>query len=539
MKVANAIVKHLEKENITTVFGYPGGAVTALYEALRTSQIKHVLVRNEQSAVHYASGYAREASAVGVCIATSGPGATNLITGIATAYMDSIPIVVITGQVHSKLIGTDAFQEADITGATEPFTKHSYLLRHGEDISQVLAEAFHIASSGRPGPVLIDIPSDVLQEKIVYDPNYPIDIKGYKPTTIGHKGQIKRSINKLKNAKRPLIFAGGGVISSDAKIELQRFAETNRLPVVCSLMGLGAFDHGSDLYCGLVGSHGHSEANELFKSADVILIVGARMSNRAMHKLDALNSDVEIIHIDVDPAEISKNLLATIPVVGDAKNILEVFNSKTLNLDTTEWLKTIRHQRNHSLVSVDDHLGCVSPKRFMKQLSDQMTDSAILVADVGQNQFWSTRNYEVIKDRQVMTSGGLGTMGYSLPAALGAKISSREKQVVCTIGDGGIQMCLGELAVLSEEQLGIKLIVFKNSRLGMVRELQDNLYGKNNAFGVHLNFEVDFIQLGKAYGIKGYRIESDEEICDIVREILKDDEPCIVECIVNPEYGTL
>lgn len=537
MKVANAIVKHLEKENITTVFGYPGGAVTALYEELRKSEIKHVLVRNEQSAVHYASGYAREASAVGVCIATSGPGATNLITGIATAYMDSIPIVIITGQVHSKLIGTDAFQEADITGATQPFTKHSYLLRHGEDISKVLAEAFHIASSGRPGPVLIDIPSDVLHEKVTYNPNYTVDIKGYKPTTVGHKGQIKRSLNKLKNAKHPLIFAGGGVISSGAKEELKMFAETNRLPVVCSLMGLGAFDHNSDLYCGLVGSHGHSTANELFKTADVILIVGARMSNRAMHKLDSLNPDVEIIHIDVDPAEISKNLSATIPVVGDAKNILEVFNSKTLNLDTSEWLKAIQTPDN--LVEIDDNLGCVSPKRFVKQLSKELSDSSILIADVGQNQFWSTRNYDVIKDRKVMTSGGLGTMGYSLPAALGAKLSSPEKQVVCTIGDGGIQMCLGELAVLSEQNLGIKLIVFKNSRLGMVRELQDNIYGKNKSFGVHLDFEVDFIQLGKAYGIKGYRIESDEEIPSMIEEILKDDEPCIVECIVSPEYGTL
>ncbi|MCH4888361.1 biosynthetic-type acetolactate synthase large subunit [Acidaminobacter sp. JC074] len=539
MKVANAIVKHLEKEKITTVFGYPGGAVIALYDELRKSDIKHVLVRNEQSAVHYASGYARESSSVGVCIATSGPGATNLITGIATAYMDSIPIVIITGQVHSDLIGTDAFQEADITGATQPFTKHSYLLRRGEDISKVLNEAFHIASSGRPGPVLIDIPSDVFSEKVTYEPDYAIDIQGYKPTTVGHKGQIKRSLNKLKNAERPLIFAGGGVVSSDAKEELRTFAESNRLPVVCSLMGLGAFDHASELYCGLVGSHGNLLANDLFLSADVILIFGARMSNRAMHKLDELNSDVVIIHVDVDPAEISKNLSATIPVVGDAKNILDAFNAKGLQLDTSEWLKSIEKRRFDNLIDTDDNMGLVSPKRFMKHLSDQLSDSSVVVADVGQNQFWTTRNIEVIKDRKFMTSGGLGTMGYSLPASLGAKLSCPEKQVICTIGDGGIQMCLGELAVLSEQKLGVKLIIFKNSRLGMVRELQDNIYGKNRAFGVHLDFEVDFVQLGKAYGIKGYRIESDDEIENVVEALLKDDEPCIVECMVSPEYATL
>jgi acetolactate synthase-1/2/3 large subunit len=539
MKVAQAIIKHLEKENVTTVFGYPGGAVLTLYDELRKSNIDHILVRNEQSAVHYASGFARNSSTVGVCIATSGPGATNLITGIATSYMDSIPIVIITGQVHSKLIGTDAFQEADITGATQPFTKHSYLIKKGDDVQKILTEAFHIASTGRPGPVLIDIPSDVFNEKIKYKEFSNIDIKGYKPTTIGHKGQIKRSLTKLKQSQKPLIFAGGGVLTAGASKELKTFAEKNDIPVVNSLMGLGSFDHDSPLYCGLVGSHGHTLANKLFSNADVLMVVGARMSNRAMHKLDTLNPEVEIIHIDIDPAEISKNLDATIPVVGDAKLILQEFNNKIIDINTTQWLYDIAKYKNYEKSPVDDNLGHVSPKRFVKELSSTLSNSSVLVADVGQNQFWSTRNYDITNDRKFMTSGGLGTMGYSLPAAIGAKLADKSKQVISTIGDGGFQMCLGELAVIAEHKLGVKIVIFKNSRLGMVRELQDDTYGQDRTFGVHLNYDVDFVQLAKAYGIEGIRVNSDDEIKGTISKILSDDKPYLVECIVSPEYNTL
>ncbi|MBI9015141.1 MAG: biosynthetic-type acetolactate synthase large subunit [Clostridiales bacterium] len=539
MKVANAIIKHLEKEQIKTVFGYPGGAVLALYEELRKSAIHHVLVRNEQSAVHYASGFARKSSTVGVCIATSGPGATNLITGIATAYMDSIPIVIITGQVTSSLIGTDAFQEADITGATQPFTKHSYLVRDANDIGRILNEAFHIASTGRPGPVLIDIPSDVMNEQIKLELKHKIDITGYKPTIKGHKGQIKRSLTKLKSATKPLIFAGGGVLSSNAKEELKEFATKNKIPVVNSLMGLGSFDHSSPLYCGLVGSHGHVLANKLFTSADVIVVIGARMSNRAMHNLGTLNPEVEIIHIDIDPAEISKNVAATIPVVGDAKTILKEFNSKECHIKTTQWLYDINKHKSFQKETEDDNLGCVSPKRFMKALSKQLSDSSTLVADVGQNQFWATRNYDITKNRSFMTSGGLGTMGYSLPAAIGAKLANKDQQVISTIGDGGFQMCLQELAVVSEQSLGLKIIIFKNNRLGMVREMQTNVLGANKTFGVHLDYEVDFVQLGKAYGIDGIRLDKEEDIDKTIQTILSDDKPYIVECIVSSEYNTL
>lgn len=539
MKVAQAIIKHLEKENVTTVFGYPGGAVLTLYDELRKSNIKHVLVRNEQSSVHYASGFARESSTVGVCIATSGPGATNLITGIATSYMDSIPVVIITGQVHSRLIGTDAFQEADITGATHPFTKHNFLVKKGDDIQRILTEAFHIATTGRPGPVLIDIPSDVFSETIKYVETSEINIKGYKPTTVGHKGQIKKSVSKLKQSHKPLIFAGGGVLAAGATEELKIFAQTNGIPVVNSLMGLGSFDHDSPLYCGLVGSHGHTFANELFATADVLMVVGARMSDRAMNKLETLNPDVEIIHIDIDPAEISKNLNATIPVVGDAKLILGEFNSKDMKLDTKQWLNDIDKKKNNLFATSDDNLGFVSPKRFVKELSKSLSDSSILVADVGQNQFWSTRNYTINGNRKFMTSGGLGTMGYSLPAAIGAQLSDTSKEVICTIGDGGFQMCLGELAVIAEQDLAVKIVIFKNSRLGMVRELQDNILGQDRTFGVHLDYDVDFVQLAKAYGIEGIRVHSDDEIEKTISTILSDNKPYLVECVVSPEYSTL
>ena len=539
MNVAQAIIKHLEKENVTTVFGYPGGAVLTLYDELRKSNINHILVRNEQSSVHYASGYARQSSEVGVCIATSGPGATNLITGIATAYMDSIPVVILTGQVHSDLIGTDAFQEADITGATHPFTKHSYLLKKADDIHRVLYEAFHIAKTGRPGPVLIDIPSDVFSETIKYIDSYEIDIKGYKPTTKGHKGQIKRSVARLKDSKKPLIFAGGGVLAANASEELRIFAEKNQIPVVNSLMGIGSFDHDSSLYCGLVGSHGHPYANKLFSNADVIMAIGARMSNRAMHRLENLNPDIEIIHIDVDPAEISKNLEATIPVVGDAKLILSEFNKFDINMDTSQWLREIDKYKNSDFASPDDSLGLVSPKNFVKKLSSALSDSSVLVADVGQNQFWSTRNYKISGSRKFMTSGGLGTMGYSLPAAVGAKLADPSKQVISTIGDGGFQMCLGELGVIADHNIGVKIIIFKNSRLGMVRELQDNTYGDDRNFGVTLDFDVDFVQLAKAYNIEGIRVSTDDEVDEAISRILSDDKPYIVECLVSPKYSTL
>jgi acetolactate synthase-1/2/3 large subunit len=453
--------------------------------------------------------------------------------------MDSIPIVIITGQVHSDLIGTDAFQEADITGATQPFTKHSYLVKKGDDIQKIFTEAFHIASTGRPGPVLIDIPSDVFKEKTKYVASSLIDIKGYKPTSVGHKGQIKRSISKLKQAHKPLILAGGGVLTANATEELRVFAESNNIPVVNSLMGLGSFDHDSPLYCGLVGSHGEMLANKLLSCADVLMVIGARMSNRSMHKIENLNPDIEVIHIDIDPAEIGKNIEATVPVVGDAKLILKEFNSKVIGINTTQWMLDITKHKTFNSFPVDNNLGHVSPKQFVQALSKSLSDSSILVADVGQNQFWSTRNYHINGKRKFMTSGGLGTMGYSLPAAIGAKLVDPSKQVISTIGDGGFQMCLGELAVIAEHRLGIKIIVFKNSRLGMVRELQDNTYGPEKAFGVHLNYDLDFIQLAKAYGIEGIRVDSDDDIKATISKILSDDKPYLIECVVSPEYNTL
>ena len=539
MKVASAIVKCLEHEKITTVFGYPGGAVLPLYEEIRKSEIEHVLVRNEQSAVHYASGYARKAGTVGVCIATSGPGATNLITGIATAYMDSIPVVIITGQVNSTLIGTDAFQEADIIGASEPFTKHSYLVKDTDNIEAVFKQAFYIAASGRPGPVLIDIPKDIQEKKIKF--KYPKDVKivGYNPTVQGHKGQIKRMITRIRRAERPLIFAGGGVLSANASELLSEFVNKTKIPVVNSLMGLGCFSHESPYYVGLIGSHGECYANEIFTKSDLVIVIGARMSNRAMHKFEALNPEMDIIHIDIDPAEIGKNLWATIPVVGDARNILTELVGSTIEIDTSGWLSEIYKLKESYVPAVDDNLGDVSPKYFMKNVSERLRANSVLVADVGQNQFWAAKNYPIIESRSFMTSGGLGTMGYSLPAAIGAKFADKNAQVICTIGDGGIQMCLGELAVIGEHRLDIKLVVFKNNRLGMVKELQDNVYGSSKNFGVEFGVEVDFGQIAEAYGIKGFRVENENEVVEAVEAVLSEPGPCLIECIVNPNYGTL
>ncbi|KDR96465.1 acetolactate synthase, large subunit [Peptoclostridium litorale DSM 5388] len=537
---AKAIIRCLEEEGVKTVFGYPGGAVLPLYDELRKSEIQHVLVRNEQSAPHYASGYARSSEKVGVCIATSGPGATNLITGIATAYMDSIPIVIITGQVSRSLIGTDAFQEADITGATEPFTKHNYLVRSAEDIPRVMKEAFYIAQTGRPGPVLVDVPVDVQKEMLKFAYPEGVDIPGYKPTYEGHRGQIKRAISKLKNAKRPVIYAGGGVISSQASEELTAFAQESKIPVVNSLMGIGSFPHDSKYYAGILGSHGYEYSNKVMSRADVVMLVGVRLSDRATKRLEDINPDMELIHIDIDPAEIGKNMETTIPVVGDAKNILSCMLEKNIQIDTEEWIEEIKEMKGKCVYGQQKcEVEKLSPKHVMNVVSKEADDSCTVVADVGQNQIWAARNYSIKGKRKYFTSGGLGTMGYSLPASAGIKMADRERQVVCVVGDAGIQMCLGELGTLSEYSLGVKVILFNNSRLGMVRELQDNAYGLDKNHGVEFGHKVDFVAIAKAYGIEAKRVETNEEFEKVFADTIGSDNPFLIECIVDPGFATI
>ncbi|MGV8904971.1 MAG: biosynthetic-type acetolactate synthase large subunit [Acetobacterium sp.] len=536
------ILKCLERENVEVVFGYPGGAVLPLYEAFRTSPIKHILVRNEQAGPHYASGYARESGRVGVCLATSGPGATNLVTGIATAYLDSIPMVAITGQVDRALIGTDAFQEADITGATAPFTKHSYLVNDAADIPRIIKEAFYIASTGRPGPVLIDIPRDVQLENVKTPLTWDkVDILGYNPTYTGHSGQIKRAIKKIKEAKHPVIYAGGGIILGHAEKELLAFAEKNNIPVITSLMGIGGFPEDHRLYCGIVGSHGFEYSNTVMNAADLIINIGARMSNRATSNLTSFEDHIEFVHIDIDPAEIGKNMEVNIPIVGDAKTILNCFLEKDMIADHSQWLSDIEIMKIEHPLVYDADPPCselINPKELFRSLSDMTSDNATLVADVGLNQIWSALYYRIIKDRKFFTSGGLGTMGYSIPAAGGACFATLDnpKEIYVVCGDGSFQMGMGELGVIAEHQLNVNIILITNNKLGMVRQLQYDIYGKGHYSGTDLNFEIDFMKLAEAYGIKGFKVDNNADFEKVMPEAIKHQGPTLIQCQVHPNF---
>lgn len=536
MLVSDAIIKCLEKENVDTVFGYPGGAILPVYESLRKSDIKHILVRQEQSAGHNASGYARVSGKVGVCIVTSGPGATNLITSIATAYMDSVPMIIITGQVNSNLIGKDVFQEADIVGSTAPFVKHNYLIKKAEDVPRIFKNAFHIASTGRPGPVLIDIPIDIQKSNIKFEYPTEVNIRSYKPVYEGHIGQIKRAIRKIKNSKRPIICAGGGVALANAKEELKSFSEKANLPVVHTLMGIGAITNDSKNYFGMVGSHGHNYANTIVNKSDLIIVVGARIADRST--IDKSGKKADIIHIDIDTAEIGKNLSAEVPVVGDAKIILNDLIDRLGEVDFKDWMLEVEEIKKN-YVEKEDITNHINPRKAIKYISDICDESTIMTGDVGQNQIWCARNFDIVGDRKFITSGGLGTMGYSLPAAIGAKFGAKDKTVISVMGDAGIQMLLAELGVIKEYDLDIKVIVFNNSRLGMVRELQDNIYGLGNTHAVEFKHSPDFVKIAEGFGLKGIRVSSNEEFENVFKECLNSKEACLVECIVDADFSTI
>jgi len=536
MKAAEAVIRCLLEENIKTIFGYPGASVIPLYEALRTSDIHHILVRQEQAAAHSASGYARATRTTGVCIGTSGPGATNLITGIATAYMDSIPLVIITGQVKSTLIGRDVFQEVDITGATEPFTKHSYLVKEAKQIPRIMKEAFHIAATGRPGPVLIDIPLDIQNEDIDFHYPQKVDIRGYKPTYKGHIGQIKRILKKLETSHKPLICVGGGIISAGAVEELKSFAEKSKIPVVYTLMGVGALATDNPYYFGMVGSHGHYCANKAVAGADLLVVIGARIGDRATHGCQVFAKNADVIHIDIDPAEIDKNLGVLIPVVGDAKNILEQLLEGVKPLRTDEWIEELCTWKENEQASESPNQEAVDPKYAMQLLGRMARDDVIVTADVGQNQIWAVRNFPMKSNRKFFTSGGLGTMGYSLPAAIGAKIGAPDRPVIAVMGDGGFQMSLFELATINQCHVNIIILLFNNERLGMVGEIQDNVYGYS--FGVDMDGNPDFIKLAEAYGLKGRRVASNDELEDAFNEALNLQQTVLLECMVDLQEST-
>ena len=544
MKVAKAVVECLKREAVEVVYGYPGAAVIEIYEELRKVNFNHVLVRHEQAAAHCASGYARASGKPGVCIVTSGPGATNIITGIATAYMDSIPMVIITGQVNTTLIGKDAFQEADITGSTNSFIKHNYLVNDEKDIPRIFKEAFYIANTGRPGPVLIDIPMDLQDKDIDFEYPSEVNIRGYKPKAIGHKLQIKRILERIALSKKPIICAGGGVSLADAIPEFREFVRKSNIPVVHSLMGKDCLPSNDPNYVGLIGMHGFSQANKALSNSDTVILIGTRLGDRSIAGQNLLDN-TEIIHIDIDPAEIGKNFNALLPVVGDAKDILKQLNEDIQPINTSAWLKEIHSFKKDAVKDAvkDDAIEVVSKDKFVnakesiRLLSGMLEEDAVIITDVGQNQIWTVRNFEIRGNMRFLSVGGLGTMGYALPAAIGAKIGVPEKQVVMFVGDGGFQMSLSELGTLRQTGVNIIIVLLNNSSLGMVRELQDTKY--KELYGVELDGNPDFALLASAYGIKGRRVEKQEDVQAAFDEAIKSKNSFLLELVVDPEEGTL
>ncbi|MDE6740287.1 MAG: biosynthetic-type acetolactate synthase large subunit [Lachnospiraceae bacterium] len=530
---ADAMVKCLEEEGVKYVFGYPGVAICPFYNSILDSKINTILIRTEQNAAHAASGLARVTGQVGVCAVTSGPGATNVITGIATAFADSIPLVCITGQVNSELLGSDVFQEADITGAVESFVKYSYLVRDADEIPRIFKEAFYIANSGRKGPVLIDVPIDV-QNAVVSKFKYPeeVNMRTYKPTVKGHAVQIKKVVKELSRAKRPIICAGGGVLLSDAEKELREFAQKHRVPVVSTMMGIGVMPTKHPMYYGMVGNNGHPYANRAMNESDLLIMVGARVADRAVSQPDLITENKILVHIDVDPAEIGKNVGPTIPLVGDAKHIIADFLEEDFTCEHEEWIRVLSGYRNTMGRVRKPNPEYVDPAEFIRMLSEAMDDDAVYVADVGQNQIWSCNNH-IVKEGRFLTTGGMGTMGYSIPAAMGAKLADREKQVVAVCGDGSFQMSMMELATMRQFDVPVKIIVLKNNYLGMVREYQHYTY-KDNYSVVDLSGSPDLEKLSSAYDMKFMRLHTMERAQETIGEFLSKDESVLLECLIDP-----
>lgn len=536
MTVARAMVECLKLENIKNVFGYPGAAICPFYDELLASDIRHILVRHEVNGGHSASGYARISGRAGVCIATSGPGATNLITAIATAYMDSIPLVVITGQVNSDQIGRDVFQEADITGSAEPFVKHSFLVKNPEEICEVMKKAFYLAETGRQGPVLIDVPMDVQKMECTF--NYPdrIYIRSYNPNTEGNKLQIKRVSEAVQKAKKPLICAGGGIFAAKAMEELKYFCEHCDIPVINTMMGLSNIDMSHRLYFGMLGMHGVKEANYAVANCDLFILLGARVGDRAVTAIKQL-SNVSVIHIDIDPAEIGKNLPATTPIVGDLKVVLKQLSDVTPKLSHEEWIKELTDVKNRERAVPASEKDFVNPKAFIQKLNERLDAKSVVVADVGQNQIWTANNIFLTEGR-FLTSGGMGTMGYSLPAAIGAKLASPESQVLAVCGDGSFQMQMMELATAVQHGINVKVIVMVNNYLGMVRELQEIHYG-NRLIGVDITGSPSFDKIAEAYGITAENVTDIEDAGKAIDNMLASDKPYLLQVFVKDTEKTI
>ena len=537
---AQILIKSLKDENVDTIFGYPGGAVIDIYDELDKEDIKHVLVRHEQGAVHAADGYSRASNKVGVCLVTSGPGATNTVTGIASAYMDSIPIVVITGQVPSNLIGNDAFQEVDIVGITRPCTKHNYLVKHAEDLAKTIKEAFYIASSGRPGPVLIDIPKDVSNAVVNYKAPEKVKMRSYNPTYNPNMKQLKRVVKLIQNAKKPVIFTGGGVILSGASKELTELAIKTQTPVTGSLMGLGGFPGTDPLWLGMLGMHGTYRANMSIGECDLLIAAGVRFDDRVTGKIDSFAPQAKIVHIDIDPTSIYKNVSVAVPVVGDCKitlktlnNLLEEKDFKDVKSKRQKWLDKIQQWQETSPLAYAQK-DIIKPQFVIEKLFELTKGNAIITTEVGQNQMWSAQYYHFNKPNHFITSGGLGCMGFGLPAAIGAQAACPDQTVVDIAGDGSIQMNIQELATAMQFGLPVKVVILNNGYLGMVRQWQELFYEKRYAC-TNMEYAPDFVKLAEAYGAMGLRATKPEEVEEVLLKGLSSNTTVVMDFVVERE----
>jgi len=530
------LLRCLLLEGVDTVFGYPGGAVLYIYDAMYDNpHFKHLLTRHEQGAIHAADGYARSTGKTGVCIATSGPGATNLVTGIATAYMDSVPLVVITGNVALPAIGTDAFQEADITGITLPITKHSYFVRDVRDLPRIIKEAFHIASTGRKGPVLIDIPKDVSAQKTTFYYPETVNLRGYNPTVMPNRLQVEKMLKAIEQSERPMILAGGGVVYADAGRELVEFAEKARIPVTTTLLGLSGFPNGHPLWTGMPGMHGTYASNMALQNCDLLIAIGARFDDRVTMKLDGFLPKVKtIVHIDVDPAEIGKNVPVDIPCVGDVKNVLQLALPKVKPARSDDWIRRLDAWKAERPLRYKDSDTELKPQWVIEMISETTQGEAIITTDVGQHQMWVAQFYKFKHPRSLITSGGLGTMGFGFPSAIGAQVAHPGKLVISINGDGGMQMCAQELAVCAIHNIPVKIVVINNRVLGMVRQWQEIIYDHRYSH-IDLAGSPDFVKLAEAYGVKGLRATNKEEARRAWQEALDHPGPVLIDFVVARE----
>lgn len=534
MTGAQILCESLIREGVEIVFGFPGGSVLPLYDTLpQYPQIRHILVRHEQGAAHAADGYARATGKVGVCFATSGPGATNLVTGIANAQLDSVPIVAVTGQVARPFIGKDAFQEIDITGITVPITKHNHLILKAEDISTVVKEAFHIASTGRPGPVLIDIPRDVFTEETVFSYPDKVNLPGYDPTIHGHPLQIRKAAKLINEAKRPLIIAGRGVIISKAYHELKELAEQAQLPVITTLLGIGCFAESHILSFGMLGMHGMAHANMAIEAADLIIAIGMRFDDRATAKVSGFAPNAQIIHIDIDPAEIGKNVKVNVPIVGDIKNVLQELNKRINSCSRIDWIHQIEEWRSEHPSTALRETDELLPQYVIRQIYEVTEGKATIVTGVGQNQMWSAQHYWYDKPNSLISSGGLGTMGFELPAALGAKVGIPDEIVWAVAGDGGFQMTMQELATAVQDSIAVKIAILNNGYLGMVRQWQELFYERRYV-ATPLS-GPDFVKLAEAFGVPALRVTSKSEAIPAIQKALEHPGPFLIDFMIEPE----